>query len=268
MLHGSPPFCMCFEGTPHRGVMMPGWRAASSHLWLMGWREVPNMWCAACGKRTAEAKCQWCGAVPGTAVAGKGGERPADASKTVATVPALSPRFAQRIIFALVGTLLLLPAVALWLVWGRGFLVALGAVLVALVVVLCLTGWATSRWPGLEAAIAVTDPTAIPASERGLSGGEASTGPAALIIFDRQYPYGDEGRVIHDLLRRMGLSVPRGRIRTIVRLGIRSLFLGRLPSICREAFAPMLGAAYDEASLQVTPFEMADGTPGFVVYHP
>jgi len=105
-------------------------------------------------------------------------------------------------------------------------------------------------------------------SKRERSSGELKTGPAAAVFFDRSHPYGDESRVVDNLLREMGLTVNRGRIYTAVKFGILSIYRDSLPQKCRDALVPILGEGYDESSLQVTPFEMQDGTGGFVVFHP
>ncbi len=92
--------------------------------------------------------------------------------------------------------------------------------------------------------------------------------PAAAVIFDRMYPYEDEARVIHDLYLKMRLFVPQGRTYSTIQPGIMSSNRDMLPDICEIAFTPLLGDGYQEALLQVTPFEMEDHTGGVVVYHP
>ena len=105
-------------------------------------------------------------------------------------------------------------------------------------------------------------------SDRALSSVGQRAVSAAAIIFDRTYPYRDQDRVVDDLLREMKLEVNRHRTYTTIQPGIRSGRRGLLPQICRDAFGALLGSEYDEESLEVTPFEMEDGTGGVVVFHP
>ena len=93
-------------------------------------------------------------------------------------------------------------------------------------------------------------------------------GPAAVFVFDRRFPYADEGRVTNDFLTRMGLHVKEGKIYSTVQPGILTDQRHLLIEICRMAFPILLGAAYREDLLEVTPFGMEDGTGGIIVYHP
>lgn len=87
--------------------------------------------------------------------------------------------------------------------------------------------------------------------------------PAVAVVFDRLYPFGDEGRVVSELLRELGVRVPE-KVYTTVQPGIMGSNRAMLPGICALAF----GAGYDQSSLQVTPFTLSDQSHGVVVYHP
>jgi hypothetical protein len=92
----------------------------------------------------------------------------------------------------------------------------------------------------------------------------AQTCSAALVIFDRSSRYGDEERVVGDLLRRIGIVCPATG--AVVKPGILQR-RQEIYGLADEFFEPLLRGAYSRSTLNATPFEMADGTKGVVVHH-
>lgn len=87
---------------------------------------------------------------------------------------------------------------------------------------------------------------------------------AALVIFDRSSRYGDEERVVSDLLRRMGIVCPASG--AVVKPGIMQR-RQEIYGLADDFFEPLLGGGYSRSALNATPFQMADGTKGVVVHH-